>query len=144
MNESDLLRKVQELRAQGSLTDEEHVALEKAVRAKKQLVSLRLAAIGLALSGAVVGVYRMGRSSDALALGLTRHHAQGVIWEERWVSPPPRAPIRFFTSDGVWEYRPQNQQGAGVLSTDFSGGLPAKRSGPVLPDYGASHGRGSR
>jgi len=106
MNYEYVIQKVRELRGQGELSQEEGKLIEKALRAWKQRFLLVAALIVLVIMKPALWTNR-----DRLSPGTTRYHSQGAVWEFRWVSPPPKKPISFFTGGGRWQYRPGNSSG---------------------------------
>lgn len=108
MHETDLLQKVRKLHTDGALTADDLQQIEAAFQAKKQLPWFRITAVLLPLVLLISAFQRMSAGgADGLPVGFTRSSgSHGATLDYRWVSGPPTAPVRFFTHDGQWEYRP--------------------------------------
>jgi len=110
MNYNYVIQKVQKLRDQGALSHKEGEVIEKALKAWKQRFLLVAVLIPLFVIGAIAKI-NLSTNRDRLSPGTTRYHSQGAVWEFRWVSPPPKTSISFFTGEGHWQYRPGNRSG---------------------------------
>ena len=135
MNESDLMQKIQKLQTDQALTADEVTQIKGALEAKKKLPWLLVTAVLLSVILSISSYQRMkaGRE-DQLPVGFTRSSSSdGITLDYRWVSGTPSKPIRFFTTDGQWEFRPHGSTGAkpGLI---FEVPKGVSREGTMVPE----------